>query len=89
MLRRVVLVRANISEERITIIIRVTRIGEQGTTLALFLRSLLRLLVTANIVPSAKILVNLMMDVIRSLETSVLTRVIRRNISEDGIFQQI
>jgi hypothetical protein len=35
MLRRVALVRTDVSEERITSIIRVTRIGELGTALAL------------------------------------------------------
>jgi hypothetical protein len=34
MLRRVALVRTDISEERIASIIKVTRIGELGTTLA-------------------------------------------------------
>jgi hypothetical protein len=34
MLRRVALVRTDVSEERFTPIIRVTRIGERGTTLA-------------------------------------------------------
>jgi hypothetical protein len=34
MLRRVALVRTNVSEERSGFIIRVTRIGELGTTLA-------------------------------------------------------
>jgi hypothetical protein len=34
MLRRVILVRTNVSEERITSIIRVTRIGELDTILA-------------------------------------------------------
>jgi hypothetical protein len=34
MLHRVVLVRTNISEERIASIIKATRIGELGTTLA-------------------------------------------------------
>jgi hypothetical protein len=62
MLRRVALVR-NVSEERSSSIIRVTRIGELGTALAVtsnrrtlthfaFLRSMRRLLVTANVVPS-------------------------------------
>jgi hypothetical protein len=50
-----------------------------------FLRSLLRLLVTANIVPSSPILVTLMMMAISFSETSVLTRATRRNIPEDGI----
>jgi hypothetical protein len=43
-----------------------------------------RLLVTAN-VPSSLILVTLMMEAIRSFETSVLTRTTRFNIPEDGI----
>jgi hypothetical protein len=44
----------------------------------------LRLLFTAN-VASLPIPVTLMMDAIRSSETSVLTRATRRNISQDGI----
>jgi hypothetical protein len=34
MLRRVALVKSDVSEERIAFIIRVTRVGELGTTLA-------------------------------------------------------
>jgi predicted hotdog family 3-hydroxylacyl-ACP dehydratase len=52
-------------------------------TRSVFLRSVRRLLVTANVVPSSPILVTLMMEVLRSSESSVLTRAIRRNIRED------
>jgi uncharacterized protein involved in exopolysaccharide biosynthesis len=50
-----------------------------------FLRSVRRLIVTANVVPSSPILVTLMMKALYSSETSVLTRFSRRNIAEDGI----
>jgi hypothetical protein len=50
-----------------------------------FLRSLRRLLVTANVVPSSLILVPLMMEALDFSETSVLTRVKRRNIPEDDL----
>jgi hypothetical protein len=49
------------------------------------LHSLRRLLVIANVVPSSPILVTLMMEEVRSSETSGLTRATMRNISEDGI----
>jgi hypothetical protein len=50
-----------------------------------FLRSLRRLLVTTNVVPSSPILDTLMMGAISSSETSVLTRVTRRNVPEDAV----
>jgi hypothetical protein len=53
-----------------------------------FLRSVLRLLVTAS-VPSSPILVTLMKEAQSSSETSVLTRATRRHISQDGILQMV
>jgi hypothetical protein len=58
MLRRVALVRSDVLEELSASFIRVTRIGEIGTTLAVTSnRHMLRLLVTASVVPSSPILV--------------------------------
>jgi hypothetical protein len=81
MLRRVALVRTDVSVESIGSIIRVTRIGELRT---LAVTSNRRTLLTAN-VSSSLILVTLMMEAIRSSETSVLTRATRRNIPKVGI----
>jgi hypothetical protein len=63
MLRRVATVRTDVSEQLIAAIIRVTRMGELGSTLAV--TSNRRMLVTAN-VPSSLILVTQMMEVLNS-----------------------
>jgi hypothetical protein len=77
----VALVRTDVLEEGIAPNIRVNRIRELGTTLAVT-----SYVVTVNVVPSSLVLDTLMMQAIRSSETSVLTRAIRRHIPEDGMF---
>jgi hypothetical protein len=71
MLRRVALVRTDVSEEL--------------SAYKVFLRSVNLLLVTAHAVPSSPSLVTLMTEALSSSETSVLTRVTWRHIPEDGI----
>jgi hypothetical protein len=65
MLRRVVLVRTDVSEDLSAFFIRVTRIGELGTTLAVTSnrRTMRSLLVASNPVPSSSNLSTVMMAV--------------------------
>jgi hypothetical protein len=84
MLRRVALVRADVSEKLSASFIRVTRVGELGTTLAAK-KYVRRLLVTASVVPSSPILVTLMKKALSFSETSALTRATLRNILEDAV----
>jgi hypothetical protein len=85
MLRRVDLVRTDVSEESVAYIIRVITIGELGTEI--FPRSVLQLLITAN-VPSSLILFALMLETTGSSETSVLTTATQRHISHDRILHR-
>jgi hypothetical protein len=73
MLRHVVLVRTDASEEISASFIRVERIGELGKMLAV------------SVVHSSPILVTLKKQALNSSETSVLKRTTRRNIPEDTI----
>jgi hypothetical protein len=78
MLRLVALVRNDVSEERIALnrftLLR-NNVSSQSASV----------LFTANVGPSSQIFVSLMMEDLRSSETSILTRTTRRNITEEGI----
>jgi DNA-binding TFAR19-related protein (PDSD5 family) len=71
MLRRVALVRTDVSENISVSFVKMTRIGELGTTLAV----------------SSLILVTLIKEALSSSETLVLTRPTRRNIPKDDIIR--
>jgi hypothetical protein len=91
MLRRVAVVGTDVSEQRSASFIRVTRMGELGTTLAVtsnrstLRRNVLPLLVTASVVPSSPILVTMIKEALISSETSVLARATLLNVLEDTI----
>jgi hypothetical protein len=97
MLRRVALVRTVVSKERSASIIRVTRIGKLGTLAVTNARceeilcengitcSVLRMLVTANVVPTSPILVTLTMEVLRSSQKVGSYKDHTANIPDDGI----
>jgi hypothetical protein len=74
MLRRVTLVRTDVSEDHIASIIRVERISE---------------LVTTNFFPSSLILLSLTMEPISSSVATVLTGVTRRLFPRDGSLHRI
>jgi hypothetical protein len=87
-LRRVALVRTDVSEELSESIIGVTRVGELGSILSVNSnRRTLRRNTKYTSNTSPPILVTLIMEEVRFSETSVLTRV-TRHIPEDGILHR-
>jgi hypothetical protein len=79
MVRRVALVITDVSEERIGSIIRVTRIGEIGTTLSVTSNRSTMRRNTADLVSNSSILVTLIIETLHSFDTSILSRTTQRH----------